>query len=221
MLKGKLAACCLVAFGLLVASGTAFAGIIDECESSAAVVLTTQPGPTAVAAVCPQGDATGFGAQGFRIDVVIRDEFMVGIPNILASDFWLNDCDPVNNLVLCGGGSSSAADAATNSLGETSYSLTSIAAGGCATGLIVIVQGAVLKDPNQACTVDLCLDVSVRSYDINSDLRLSPGDLSLFAQGYPPNPYEVCTDYSGNGTNNLSDLSLFALHFGPPGHECP
>jgi hypothetical protein len=219
MLKGKLAACCLVAFGLLVASGTAFAGVVNPCNSTATIIFGTQPGPTVTASVCPQGDAEDFGVQGFHIRYAIKDGLGNGIPNIPASDFWVDDCDAVNDLiVLCGGSSSSSADSLTNSLGNTTMSLTSIAAGDCALGLICIVQGAILQD--NTCTVPRCLNIYVKSFDISGDLQIALGDLGLFAQGYPPNAFNACTDYSGNGTNNLADLATFALHFGPPGHAC-
>jgi hypothetical protein len=219
MLKGKLAACCLVAFGLLVASGTAFAGVVNPCNSTATIIFGSQPGPTVTASVCPQGDAEDFGVQGFHIRYTIKDGLGNGIPNIPASDFWVDDCDAVNDLiVLCGGSSSSSADSLTNSLGNTTMSLTSIAAGDCALGVICVVQGAILQD--NTCTVPRCLSIYVKSFDISGDLNITLGDLGLFAQGYPPNAFQPCTDYSGNGTNNLPDLATFALHFGPPGHSC-
>jgi hypothetical protein len=219
MLKGKLAACCLVAFGLLVASGTAFAGIVDPCNSTAAIVFGSQPGPTVTAAVCPSGDASDFGLQGFHISFTIEDGLGNGIPNVPASDFWLDDCDAVNDLiVLCGGSSSSSADSLTNSLGKTTMAQTSIAAGDCALGVIAIVQGSILED--NTCTVPRCLSVYVKSFDLSGDLNITLTDLALFGQGYPPAAFQACTDFSGNGTNNLADLSTFALHFGPPGHAC-
>jgi hypothetical protein len=220
MLKGKLAACCLVALGLLVASGTAFAGVIDPCNSTAAIVFGSQAGPTVTASVCPSGDGEDFGVQGFYISFQIEDGLGNGIPNVPASDFWLDDCDAINDLiVLCGGASSSSADSLTNSLGRTTMSQTGIAAGDCALGVICIVQGEILED--NTCTAPRCLSVYVKSFDLTGDLNITLSDLSLFAQGYPPQAFSNCTDYSGNGTNNLPDLSLFSQHFGPPGHICP
>lgn len=222
MLKGKLAACCLVAFGLLVASGTAFAGVINTCNSTASVILAGQPSTPVTASVCPAGDAEAFGVQGFYIRATIKDGLGVGIPNILGTDFWLDDCDAVNDLiVLCGGSSSSNADSLTNSLGQTTMANTSMSAGKCALGVIVIVQGSILDNPATSCTTKLCLPVYVKSYDLSGDLAITLPDLGLFALGYPPNAFNACTDFSGNGTNNLPDLATFALHFGPPGHECP
>jgi hypothetical protein len=221
MLKGKLAACSLVAFALLATSGTAFAGVIDECNSTAVVILAGQPSTPVTAAACPAGDADSFEQQGFYIRATIEDGLGAGIPNILASDFWLDDCDPINDLiVLCGGSASSNADSLTNSLGQTTIS-GGISAGDCALGVIVLVQGAILDDPATSCTTKLCLPVHVKSFDTNGDLALTLTDLGEFAEGYPPNAFEPCTDYSGNGTNNLADLATFALHFGPPGDTCP
>jgi hypothetical protein len=86
-------------------------------------------------------------------------------------------------------------------------------------GLAVVVQGFVILDA-PACTDPTCLDVEVRSPDINADCVVNLIDLGLFAAGFPPQPYDECSDFDCNGVVNLQDLSNFAFHFGPPGHTC-
>lgn len=226
MVKGKLAVCCLAAFGLLCATGIAHAGIVNLCNSTAAVVLAGQPGTPVTAYVCPAGDAESFKVQGFYIAVTVKDGLNVGISNVLPTDIWADDCDAVNVLILlCGGSSSSSADSLTSSnpsfLGKTTMSNTTIAAGNCAVGVVVVIQGGVLDNPATSCSTKLCLPVHVKSVDLAPNLIVGLPDLSLFAQGYPPNAFNDCTDYNNSNTNNLPDLSIFATHFGPPGHECP
>jgi hypothetical protein len=148
MFKGKLAVLCLAAVALLVANSTAFAGIIDPCDSGATLELDTAPGPVVPLAVCPQGDTDSFLIQGWYLAITIVDGVGAGVPDISGTDFWLDDCDPNQDLiVLCGGSASSGADSLTNSAGQTTMSNTSLAAGLCTDGLIVIVQGSILEGP--------------------------------------------------------------------------
>jgi hypothetical protein len=245
MFKGKMAVLALVA-ALLVVSSTAFAGIIDPCNSSATVILSGAPSLPVTFAACPQGDGGTMIAQGWYVSLTIQDGLGNGIPNIPPSDFWMDDCDPAQTLiVLCGGSASSGADSLTNALGQTTMSNTNLSAStltgpvGCITatppcspeplgsarcsdGVILIVQGEILEDPGTSCTTALCYPINVRSFDLTGDGEVSGADLSTFAIGYPggagtPNP---CIDYDASGTANLPDLTTFALHFGPPGHTC-
>jgi hypothetical protein len=169
------------------------------------------------------GDAQDFGVQGFVISFHIEDGLGNGIPNIPASDFWLDDVDPVNDLiVLCGGSSSSSADSLTNSLGNTTMSQTSIAAGKCALGVIAIVQGSILED--NTCTVPRQLPVYVKSFDMSGDLGVDLGDFSLFVTSWPTTPgyvYNPCSDYRGINGNDLADLATFAFHFPVASHVPP
>lgn len=245
MFKGKLAVLCLVA-ALLVVSSTAYAGIVDPCNSTASVVLSGAASLPVTLPACPQGDGGSLISQGWYITLTIQDGFGGGIPNIPPSDFWMADCDPVNDyIVLCGGSASSGADSLTNAAGQTTMSNTQLAAstaGGpigcitatpacspeplgsarCTDGVIIIVQGETLEDPGTSCTTEMCFPINVRSFDLTGDGVVSSADLSTFAIGYPggagtPNP---CIDYDASGTANLPDLTTFALHFGPPGHSC-
>jgi hypothetical protein len=204
----------LFAASLLLVAGIATAGIIDPCG---APVVYTGVQPECYFA-CPQGDTDSFLTSGFSFAFTIVDLLAVPIANIPGTDFWMIDCDPVNNLALCAGSASSNADSATNALGKTTMSLTSMAVGGCATGLSPVVQGFVLETPGP-CT-PYCFNIKVRSCDLNGDLNMTLVDLSIFAGYYPPQAYNTCGDFDCNGAVALPDLSRFAFHYGPPGHKC-
>jgi hypothetical protein len=218
MCKSKLGVA--VAAALLVFSGVANAGIIDPCLSTAVLVDTDPVNPYCLF-VCPQGDTDNFIDQGFYIDITVIDTGGAPVPDVPAADFWVIDCDPINDLCLCGGSASSNADSITNALGKTTMSNTTIQGGGCipVAGLSVVVQGFVIED-QPACLTATCLAVPVRSPDQNADCIVNLVDLSIYAGGYPPNPYLACSDLNCDGIVNIQDLSLFAFHFGPPGHEC-
>jgi hypothetical protein len=132
-------------------------------------------------------------------------------------DFWLIDCDANNDLYLCGGSASSEADTPTDANGVTTMSIGSLDAGGCATGLAVVVQGVVIEDSDQGCGVMQCAPIAVRSPDLAMDLVVDQNDFALFASGYPPNPFMPCSDLDGNGIVNLQDFARFAKHYG---HGC-
>jgi hypothetical protein len=245
MFKGKLAV--LLVAGLLVWSSTAFAGIIDPCQSDATVIIETATGSPGTMPGCPQADGGTMAQYGFRIEIWVRDGTGAGIANVPPSDFWVNDCDPVETLILCGGSASSNADALTDATGNTQMRGTNVAASTsalgdiscddpplvgctspppvgspiCTNGVIVIVQGETISTPEPSC-LPICLPVNVRSFDITGDGVVNDSDLSSFAVGYPggsgtPNQ---CIDYNADGVISLPDLSTFSLHFGPPSHRC-
>ncbi|MFQ5510372.1 MAG: hypothetical protein ACE5EO_00855 [Candidatus Krumholzibacteriia bacterium] len=230
MFKGKLAVLCLLAASLLMIHGIAFAGIIDPCVSNCTLIATGgASGPPFPLFVCPQGDTDTFDDQvgglasgiGFIISVTVLESNSTPIPNIPGADFWLVDCDPLNDAVLCGGSASSGADSLTNASGTTTMGgLGGLTGGGCADGVSVVVQGFALQDPLVSCTAAKCLGVNVRSPDIDGTNEVNLVDLSLFAAAFPPQPFDTCADFDINGLVNLQDLSRFAFHFGPPGHKC-
>jgi hypothetical protein len=128
-------------------------------------------------------------------------------------------------MTLCAGSASSGADSATNSLGKTTISLTTLAVGGCANGISPVVQGYVLQRDIPPCT-DYCFNgtgglalVRVRSCDTTGNLVVDLGDLAQLAGWFQPN-YNECGDFNCDGQVNLGDLARFAAHFGPPGHKC-
>lgn len=244
MFKGKLTV--LLVAALLVVSSSAFAGIIDPCNSTATVELSGAPTLPVTYRSCPQGDGGSMLQNGFYISLTIKDGLGDGIPNISPTDFWLDDCDPGEQLfVLCGGSASSGADSLTNGLGQTTMSATNLATGQfnagdisclvgtppcadpppatsakCSNGVIIIVQGEILL--NATCTAEECYPVNVRSFDLNGTGSVNSSDFSIFAIGYVggvgvQNP---CTDYNSSSSSDLPDLTIFSLHYGPPGHSC-
>ena len=222
MFKGKLAVIGLVAVALLVANSTAFAGIIDPCNSTAVLVAAGHAAPWTVASA-PDGNPISGKTllqSGFYIDLTIQDGVGNGIPDISGTDVWLEDCDPNADLiVLCGGSASSGADSLTNASGKTTMSQTTIAGSLCADGMVVVVQGEVLQDGS--CTAALChTDIHFRGFDLTGDGAVSAADLSTLALGYPPNAPDPCIDYNGDGAITLADLSTWAFSFGPPGDDC-
>lgn len=193
-------------------------GIHDGCISRWWLESPTTP----VALLsCPGGDAPSFLDQGWWIKLWIRDINGIGISGIPATDFWLVDCDPSGDVVLCGGRASSNADSATNADGRTTMSLTGLLGGGCADGMQVLAQGVAIEDSLTNCTSVVCRPISLRSPDIDGNFEVNLIDLTLFAESYPPYPYDRCCDFDIDGVVNLRDLVTFALHFGPPGHICP
>ena len=217
MFKGKVAVLCLVTAALLTVAGMAFGGIIDPCRSYVEIHLTVSPAPLFI---CPLGDTDSLEDQGWSLWILVLDTVGVPVEGVPAADFWLIDCDPVNDMILCGGSASSNADSSTNSAGITTMSNTSVAGGGCADGLAVVVQGFVIEDSTTNCTTPVCLPVAIRSPDMNGDLILTLVDLTNFAGSYPPQAYAPCGDMNADGIITLVDLTNFAQHFGPPGHSC-
>jgi hypothetical protein len=191
--------------------------IFDPCLPTYRLHAASTPAPLFA---CPQGDTPSFIDQGWWIEVWVIGTGGQPIANVPSSDFWLIDCDPLNDITLCGGSASAHADSMTNAMGKTTLSLSTLIAGGCGDGASVVIQGVIPADSLTNCTTDLCVSVNTRSPDIDGNLMVDLVDLSLFAASYPPQPYEKCCDMSGDGTINLIDLSMFAFHFGPPGHAC-
>ena len=208
----------LFAASLLLVAGIATAGIINPCNSP---VVYNGADPECYVS-CPQGDCNSFAVEGFSFDFTIRDLTGSPIPFIPASDFWLIDCDPVNNLTLCGGSASSNANNETDANGQTTMSLTALRVGGCAFGLTPVCQGYSLGTPPPQPCPPYCFNVSVTSYDMTGNLLVDVGDLARFAVAFPspPKAYDYCADFTCDGLVNVADLARFAFHFGPPGHKC-
>ena len=181
-------------------------GIWDGCTSSAHFL---QSGSRCLIA-CPQGGGSTLAAGGNEIVVTVRDFVGQPIPNIPASDFWLFGCS--SGLQLCGGGGSIDADSSTNAAGQTTIS-GRLAAGGCDTGVMIVVWGVILGCP------PICLSLDVRSPDLDADLDVDLVDFSLFAPSFPspPSPYNSCCDYDCDGDIDLVDFSIFAQHWQ---HHC-
>jgi len=210
------------AASLLLVAGVAFAGIINPCGSP--VVATIVGTPCYFA--CPQGDTGTIVSAGFQFAFTINDAAGVPIQYVSAVDFWLIDCDATKDMSLCAGSASSNADSSTNSLGKTTMSQTTLAVGGCVTGLSPVVQGVVLQQPGTIpCgTPVYCYTVKVRSCDLNGDLLMNSQDVGIFANAYPApgggGVFNTCSDFDCNGIINSQDLARLAGHYGPPQHKC-
>ncbi len=198
----------VLACAMLIAV-SASAGIIDACRSS---VVFNGTAPEYYLA-CPQGDTGSFLAAGFWFSMRIVD--MVGnpVPNIPKSDFWVVDCDPARNLTLCGGSQSSSADSSTNAQGRTTMGRTALAVGGCANGLSLVCQGVLIGPGVPSPCSAVCIDVRVRSVDLNGDLVVNLADLGFLAADYPPAAYDACSDLNSDGRISLADVARLGAHF--------
>ena len=207
----------LAAIALVSFPGPAQSGLISTCLTTFELHSTSVPAPLFA---CPQGDTDSFIDQGWWISITIIEAGggfpVLGIP---ASDIWLIDSDPLNDIVLCRGSMSSGADSTSNIDGMTTMSISTLAAGGCADGISVVVQGLVLTEPVD-CVTPRVVPINVRSPDLDGSLAVDLADLSIFASYYPPGAYDACSDFDLSGQVNVGDLAAFALHYGPPGHSC-
>jgi hypothetical protein len=200
----------LILISLLITPPISLGQIVDLCGSTA----TTAGG---CLLVCPEGDGFNLSSVGATISVTVIYQGDP-VPNIPAADFWLIGCDPLDEMVLCGGSASCSADAPTDSQGQTTIG-GPIIAGGCAESLAVVVQGIVLYDP-EACASLLCLPIKVRSPDLDGNLVVDLTDLARFSQAFYPQPYQACADFNCDQTVDIQDLAMFAFHFTVPQHDC-
>ena len=180
--------------------------LIDPCQSSASSA-------GGVLMVCPSGDGPTLSSMDATISVTLRGCAGNPVPGIPPQDFWIQaKTDPH---LLCGGHLSSNADSTTNLNGQTTISV-SIAAGGyLGDGVYAIAQGFMIQGTDGLC--DNPLSLVLVSPDINGDLIVDLVDLSIFAQGWPPQPYDPRLDMNGDGLVDLVDLALFATHYN---HSC-
>ena len=68
-----------------------------------------------------------------------------------------------------------------------------------------------------AADADGVVGSSNRSPDLDMDGTVGLVDLSIFAQAFPPNPYDACADFDCDGVIGLTDVAIFAQHFGHTG----
>jgi hypothetical protein len=220
MFKGKLVVLSLIAAALLcwqvmpASVDTANSGIVDPCSSFAYIV-----GGPYCWLVCPQGDGPPLnnltGGGDATIYVTAKDQTGNPIPGIPFADFWLIGWQDL--LALCGGAGAIDADANSDVNGEATIS-TAMFAGGCETGIAVVIQGALLLDPAN-WTDPLCLAITTRSPDINGDLDVQSLDFTVFGNAWGPlgNPYNPCADYNCDGQVQSLDFTQFGNHWQ---HSC-
>ena len=215
MFKGK-----VLLFSLLLVFATSlFAGEVDECLSSAGTSCSGM-----IVNICPAADfefiREGCGGDADYIWVEVLDGGGVGIEAIPWTDFWLNACDPAQELCLCA--SPVAADSLTNANGRTTIG-GRIAGGGCVLtgGLYIAVQGKTIVENYPTCDITTCLDIEIHSPDFTGDCRVSIADFQPFTATYnrgDPDPlFNPCYDFNDDDGVSLSDFAFFAEHYL---HEC-
>lgn len=217
MFKGKV----LLFSLLLVFATSAFAGDVDDCLSECGLSCEPMIIPT-----CPAGDfkliSEGCGGEDDYIWVVIVDGTGTGIPDIPWNDYWMDACDPAQELCLCSPPLS--ADSLTNEAGRTTFS-NEIAGGGCTLsgGIWLSCQGKIILADPPLCTAGdpICLNIVVVSPDLTGECICDLSDLGVFGDSYnraPPDPaYDPCCDYTGDNICDLSDFAFFGEHYQ---HRC-
>jgi hypothetical protein len=211
MFKGK-----VLLFSLLLVFATSlYAGEVDECLSSAGTSCSGM-----IVNICPQGDfeyiREGCGGDADYIWVEVLDGGGVGIEAIPWTDFWLNACDPGQELCLCA--SPVAADSLTNAAGRTTIG-GRIAGGGCilSGGMYIAVQGKIIVENYPTCDITTCLDIEIHSPDFTGDCNVSLADFQPFTQSYnkaDPDPlFNPCFDFNDDNAVSLSDFAFFAEHY--------
>jgi len=198
MSKGKFVVVTVFAVAFVAwfaGAGTVNSGIVDPANSSA-----SSAGGCLLA--CPQGDGPTLASAGATISVTVNDNTNTPIPGIPAADFWLVGC--ADALSLCGGSGSINAAAASDALGQTTIT-GSLAAGGCDTGVKVVVQGAL---------INTCLAVMTVSPDRNGDGTVQLIDFTSLTPVFNTSPPgDVCFDLNCDNAINLVDFSLFTDHW--------
>ena len=221
MFKGK-----VFLFSLLIVLATSvYAGEVDDCLSSAGTSCELLDA-TLEFSICPAGDfefmRNGCGGDADYIWVEVLNGGGVGIEGIPWTDFWLNACDPGQELCLCA--SPIQADSLTNAYGRTTIS-GRMAGGGCilSGGMYIAVQGKPLwAETEPGVCVDLiCLDIIVTSPDFTGDCLVSLADYNPFlgtynlAIGAPL--FNKCFDFTNDDAVSLSDFAFLAEHYN---HDC-
>jgi hypothetical protein len=218
MFKGKV----LLFSLLLVFATTAYAGDVDECLSDWgwSDIECTVPR----IAICPQGDfefiRDGCGPGNDYIWVQVLDSSGNGIPGVPWSDYWLQACDPAEELCLCA--NPVVADSLTNASGNTTIT-GRIAGGGCVVigGLYLAIQGKIVVTVESGCITIKCVIIIIVSVDLTADCQVNLSDLGVFGLSYNKalgDPgYNTCCDYNDDDVCNLSDFAFVGAHYL---HEC-
>jgi hypothetical protein len=181
---------------------TAQSGVVDGCLSSSSCWA-------GAIIVCPAGDGHALRDQGATIFGTAMDTQGFPIAAITPQDWWLIGCN--DGLALCNGPSSIDADGITDTNGQASIG-GAIKAGGCDTGLTVILQGAVfLQSPG--CTERECHPIAARSPDVNGDLIVDLVDFSIWAPSFLSAAAPACHDFSFDGVVDVVDFGIFGAHY--------
>jgi hypothetical protein len=214
MKKGFLA----LAAVLLLSAPSIQAGQVDGCMT----IVSTSCSPMRVS-ICPAGDFEqiryGCGMTTDYIEIQVKNTAGNPVPGIPRTDYWLDACDPAQQLCLCC--QPIIADAETDILGEARI-CGPIAAGGCVLtqGIYIVIQGQmILQQP--ACVSPVCLNIVLVSPDLTADCMVNLSDLGVFGlsnntqQGQPL--FNPCCDYNDDNKCNLSDFAFLGEHYQ---HQC-
>jgi hypothetical protein len=169
--------------------------------------------------ICPAGDFEfiydGCGNGDDYIEVWVRDASGNGIQYVPNTDYWLNACDPGQELCLCS--APFGASALTDVDGYTTI-IGRIAGGGCILtgGIYLAVQGKTLVDLPE-CVATTCVDIQIVSPDLNANCAVNLSDLGIFGLSYnkiegQPN-YNDCCDLNDDSKCNLSDFAFMGEHY--------
>jgi hypothetical protein len=219
MFKGKVLLFAL----LLLVSTSLYAGEVDDCLSDVSLVNCTAMQLN----ICPAADfdqiRTKCGGGTGYISIVAKDGADNGIAGIPWTDYWMDACDPGDDMCLCCDGV--VADSLTNSNGETTIS-GFVGGGGCVLigGVYVAIQNKtilVYDGPGCPAQDPICLDIEIRSPDNVCDGVVNLSDYSAFVSSWAlcsgQANYDECFDFIDNDCVDLSDFSAFATHWQ---HEC-
>jgi hypothetical protein len=170
---------------------------------------------------CPQGDGDRLDQVGLTVAVTLYDNFHLPAPGIAPDYIWLESCNGL--LASCGDGEKIHASAPTDANGQTTIT-GRFAAGGCDNGGVRVSVYMPIGGPVGGAMYcqTACLAISVRTPDLNGDLKVDLLDFAVFGgpNGYPspPKPYNACIDYATPfGTVTLSDYAKYGTH---SGHRC-
>lgn len=203
----------LVVLILLSPSAFALSGIPSMEESEASMAFQ---GPGyATLMVSPGGDGPPFteahDSDGNVVDATItmylRDSFGSLIANFPYEDIWLESQN--RDLVPCIGGTNP--DHSTDASGMTSWTNPLHASGYTSAPVFVFVNGSAL-------TSNSGLLLRFNSPDIDANGTVGLSDLALFAGDFYSGGFVYRADFSGDRVLNLTDVHLFAFHYGS---TCP
>lgn len=232
MLKGKfvlltLVAAALVSWQVSVSVDSANSGIIDPC-SSGATSASGCYGSFDPSGGILQAPIQSLADNGLTITCTVKESNGTPIAGIPAVDFWIVGC--VGSLTLCGGSGAINATAATDVNGQTTIEgilfagvecdtdldTLSTGTGLTETGAQAVAQGIILGQPGCVTT---CLDIQLRSPDINGDLSVGLADFALFGAHYTvlvafPKPFSSCSDFNCDSANSLPDFAIYGKSHG-------
>ncbi|UCF06053.1 MAG: hypothetical protein JSV33_03210 [bacterium] len=203
----------------LIPASPLIGGQVDECLTTVTVSCAGMR-----ITICPAGDFEHIryacGGSNDFIQVTVRDAAGNPVPGIPRTDYWLQACNPDQELCLCC--QPILADDITDIFGVAKF-CGPIVGGGCVLtdGIYFAVQGHIILT-GPACVDPTCLAIVIVGPDLTADCAVTLSDLAVFAMTYnlclgDPG-YDPCADFNDDGCCNLSDFAFFGAHYQ---HTCP